>query len=820
MKTKHSSFSLTLSLGLALALLWLVNGGLQPARADATPVHYVATTGSDSGDCSNSVSPCRTVQYAVDQAGAGDEVRVAAGVYSDVSARPRQDITTTGVVTQVVYLAKSVTVRGGYTTADWNASDPDVHLTTLDAGGKGRVIYITGDITPTVEGFIVIGGDATGYDGVGGGVLVWDADATISNCHIYSNTASAVIYGGGGGLYLHQSHATLSHNVVQSNTACVSGIGAGGGLYLDQSDAVLNGNTIAHNVAYRTAIPGQDYLGFGGGMYLDTSDAVLTGNTVQDNVADGGWWGGSQFGAGGGLYFYASSATLQGNTVISNVAGGLADGDGGGLYFTVSDGVVLNDNLVAGNTVHNGNGGGLYFRDSDDLVLQGNTFAGNSADVYGGGLYLRSGNVLSMTRNTVTDNVAQGLLGGGLYAREIHTATLSGNTFQGNLISYNGNGTGYGGGAYLKQSEAALHGEVVVGNVISATGSGYGGGLAFDESDVTMDGSTVQSNTITAGQSSSGGGVYQYKGRTVLSDNVIKDNVASVRSSGSGGGICMLDGDATLSGNLVQDNTASAGSGGSGGGVYVLGSATFLGNTIRGNVASAGGSGSGGGVYVYRKPVTMTGNIIVSNTATLSPTAAGRGGGLYLSWVRRHAGIVSLVNNFIGDNHANTEGSGIYAKCSTQVHLIYDTIAYNLGSGQGVYATGVLVPFNVTATLFFTDTIIAGHSSVGVTATTGTTMTMAATLWHDNGADTGGDGAFQIGAINRHGDPAFVDAAAWDYHITASSAALDAGVDAGVTTDIDGDARPQPSGYDIGADEWYTGQGERIYLPLVMRGQP
>ena len=275
MKTKHSFFSLTLSLGLALALLWLVNGGLQPARADATPVHYVATTGSDSGDCSNSVSPCRTVQYAVDQAGAGDEVRVAAGVYSDVSARPRQDITTTGVVTQVVYLAKSVTVRGGYTTADWDTSDPEAHPTTLNAGGQGRVIYITGDITPTVEGVIITGGDATMYQ-IGGGILIWDADATISNCHIYSNTASAVIYGGGGGLYLHQSHATLSHNVVQSNTACVSGIGAGGGLYLDQSDAVLNGNTIAHNGAQGVYI------------YLETSlRNTITRNSIVANGQKG-----------------------------------------------------------------------------------------------------------------------------------------------------------------------------------------------------------------------------------------------------------------------------------------------------------------------------------------------------------------------------------------------------------------------------------------------------------------------------------------------------------------------------------------------------
>jgi len=67
-------------------------------------------------------------------------------------------------------------------------------------------------------------------------------------------------------------------------------------------------------------------------------------------------------------------------------------------------------------------------------------------------------------------------------------------------------------------------------------------------------------------------------------------------------------------------------------------------------------------------------------------------------------------------------------------------------------------------------------------------------------------------------DPQFVDGMQNDFHLMASSPAIDAGTPVAVTTDIDGDARPQGLGYDMGADEFVTGvQSVRTYLPLILK---
>jgi len=215
MQTRRLTTVLALGLGLAPLLALLL--ALSTSRADAAgSPRYVATTGRDLigtmppyliNNCLSSADPCRTVQHAVNRADPGDEIRVATGIYTGVQA--------SSGMTQAVYIAKSVTIRGGYTTTNWSASFPLTQPTTLDAQGLGRVVVITSSVAPTLDGLVIARGNAAGQaidcpfihgaaSGCGGGIFVYAASPLIVNNIITNNVASAAASGTGygGGLYL------------------------------------------------------------------------------------------------------------------------------------------------------------------------------------------------------------------------------------------------------------------------------------------------------------------------------------------------------------------------------------------------------------------------------------------------------------------------------------------------------------------------------------------------------------------------------------------------------------------------------------------
>jgi uncharacterized repeat protein (TIGR01451 family) len=738
MNGKITSLSITIALGvgLTLGLVWLLWSAAplvsHAQGPDGHAVYYVAPS------CTGVPTPCfSTVQAAVDAADdPSDTVRIATGVYTDVNDRLG--------LSQVVYISKTLILQGGYTTGDWSTPHPLTQPTTLDAEGRGRVLYITGDVTPVVEGLRLSGGDAAGLGGsvfgkdAGGGIYVSYATPTMRGNWIVSNTAQR-----GGGVYLLNSAGVLTGNAVLSNSAAaVAGeyTGHGGGLLLEFSDATLVGNTIAGNRAVYDSPSG--YGGDGGGLHLYRSSAVISANTFMSNAA--GFHGGGLYlddsdawirantftsntamYSGGGIHLQASDATLVSNTLVFNHGGW-----GGGLYAAVSAGEAIRFNEIVSNTAKLGGGGATL--DGAGGLFEGNRVISNTADWYGGGLYLFAGSTLTVLNNTISENASQ-MYGGGV-AFSDSPATLIGNTIEDNRTP------GDGGGLHLDfKSSATLVDNRVAHNAAGAHG---GGMFAGDRSDA------------------------------IVLNNGFLDNSAG----GDGGGIYAGVQDLMCSFNSIISNSAQNGGGLSLGTAHAVVTA----NTVLSNVAI----GNGGGMHIASGFPHLDRNAIQYNEAGQS------GGGVAVT-----GGGPAFANTLVAGNHAGVTGSGIFIGAAPSV-MLHTTIASNTGGdGSGVHATG--------STVQMTNTIIVSQT-VGAFAPGG--LSLQATLWGtatwSNGLDWAGGGV-TTGTVSVWGDPAFVDSASGDYHIGATSGARDIGVDEGVDHDIDGEIRPMDWAPDAGADEYF-----------------
>jgi parallel beta-helix repeat protein len=257
----------------------------------------------------------------------------------------------------------------------------------------------------------------------------------------------------------------------------------------------------------------------------------------------------------------------------------------------------------------------------------------------------------------------------------------------------------------------------------------------------------------------------------MISENMIMSNTAAANG---GGGLYLTGGQPLLTGNTILSNTAEDGGGI---GLYQC-DATLLGNTVVDNRAQ----GVGGGLSLYYSDSMLDGNAVLSNTAS-------GGGGLF---VRRSSPI--LTNTVVANNRATGSGGGLSITDGSSPRLLHTTLSSNMAgsAGSGMY---VYVFATYTCTVSMTNTIVANHWT-GIYVASGNVARLEGTLWYSNTADCYGPGQFVTGTLNYWGDPRF---AADGYHLLTGSAAIDRGVNAGVTTDIDGEARTGIP--DLGADE-------------------
>ncbi|MBN1889177.1 MAG: DUF11 domain-containing protein [Thermoflexales bacterium] len=253
------------------------------------------------------------LQLAIDAAQEGDLVKVA-GMCAGVQVRDG--------MTQTAYISKSISLRGGYTTTNWTMPDPIANPTTLEAQESGRVIYITGNITPVIDGLIIIGGNSND----GGGIYSVDAHPRIINTTITDNHASQY-----GGVYIQGDNAYLESVRIERNTVS----GSYGGLFLSGSHAVISNVIVLSNTAsYDSA-----------GAQINSNYGRITLLKVIDNTS-------ARY--HGGLYFCGQYAVLDGLEIRGN-SSAHSGTEGGGLRICLFDYSTLRNSLVLDNyTPRNG----------------------------------------------------------------------------------------------------------------------------------------------------------------------------------------------------------------------------------------------------------------------------------------------------------------------------------------------------------------------------------------------------------------------------------------------------------------------------------
>lgn len=327
--------------------------------------------------------------------------------------------------------------------------------------------------------------------------------------------------------------------------------------------------------------------------------------------------------------------------------------------------------------------------------------------------------------------------------------------------------------------------------------------------------------SVTDCQAGAGGGAFMANCGFF---NLLRVQFVNNTCTNMGGGLNLLGSNGYIESSLFNANSA----GRMGGAIYISYSRPELAMCeIRNNTATeyAGGlvlydtsahivestftnnnGGDGGAIWSSISDASIERNTIAGNTAAYS------GGGIYIE-----DGNDSLVNNIIAMNQVTaTAGEGAGILCAGgDVTLIHNTIASNTGgSGSGIELTTSLTAH---AIVNMNNTIVS-EQTIGILVDAGSSATFDSILFHDATWDWGGTGTVHPGVNLFHGDPRFVDAAGLDFHIQSTSAAHDAGHDAGVLWDMDGQLRPWDAGFDIGADEYryIPTRGVWITCPLFV----
>jgi hypothetical protein len=314
--------------GLTAATLIAGFGGLiavaAPASADPT-TRYVATDGDDGNgdnvinDCTVAAKPCKTIQHAVDEAAAGDTVRVGPGEFQE-SVRIRKSLTVQG----------AGATGAGKTVVDGN-HDGGASITVDGVEVEGTVAVTVEDVAvdgnPDADGIEVEGNatlelvDSSASNNNGIGVVTDGKAATITNSTLsHDGFAGAVVSAG----TLHVTGSLLSQNASPTH----EGGAFGNGIAVLGGSATVDASTVSDNESvgiYVFAAGLRDVARVAPPTFEPNVTAAITGTTVSGNGETG-------VAVGPGAAATIDKSTLSGNA-------------GAGIYAQMSSVIVSNSTI-------------------------------------------------------------------------------------------------------------------------------------------------------------------------------------------------------------------------------------------------------------------------------------------------------------------------------------------------------------------------------------------------------------------------------------------------------------------------------------------
>jgi CSLREA domain-containing protein len=219
------------------------------------------------------------------------------------------------------------------------------------------------------------------------------------------------------------------------------------------------------------------------------------------------------------------------NTIYSNTATALTPPWGGGIMVT-GNGThgLINYNDILSNTARYG--GGIAVANGASPPIHHNTIQGNRAylpasDVFGGaGIYVHQASA-GIEHNRILSNTAvqppafPGVFGGGIYLDRVTTSTVLDNEIQGNLIA---GGSGGGGGIYVRDGQARILRNRIVGNQAQVSVPSTAGGGVDVTNDSPTSTITIDGNWIAGNVSSGGGVLVGFSSNVSVTNNVIVHN--------------------------------------------------------------------------------------------------------------------------------------------------------------------------------------------------------------------------------------------------------------------------------------------------------